>query len=186
MLQLIKPSRLLALAAPCVLVGCGATPGPYYERVLPPPDSGQAGYQIGPSDASTQAATHQNYRQVDGSSIAAPPERTILEELRETRMNLTQVEADRQQLESQLMSLSGTLEQLKQDNTSLQQLLDSFTETQGTSQETVKALEQRLQDLESKLREQMDQVLTERIQRVRVERELILAKIAEAERTNDG
>ncbi len=113
-------------------------------------------------------------------------ENTTLELLQSTSEKLKMAEGEVDSLKSQLASLAGALEQARADNESIQKYADSIQSDTESSQTELTQLQERARQLESDYRTLAEDLLSERIQRVRVERELILARIAEAERESDG
>lgn len=156
----------------------------------PPPPASRAVPRISAQAPAESAGASSLSREADPAEDAeiTPPDLkgTVLEQLQAARRELERKSQRVAQLEAQGAQLSQTVEQLRRDNQALQELADSFETTRHSTQEQMTNLEAKVRELERELRDQIDQVLVERIQRVRVERELILSKIAEAEVVNDG
>jgi len=91
-----------------------------------------------------------------------------------------------EKLRREMASVNATLQQVQADNTSLQRYADSMQNDRSGMEQEFQGLQTRMKDLEENYRKLAEDLLAERIRRVRVERELILAKIAQAETENDG
>lgn len=111
---------------------------------------------------------------------------TVLEQLEAARARIRKLEGDNGKLKSDNAALSAVVEQLKRENENLAQAADGGTQARARIDSEMDSLRQQLKDLEARARQLADDVLAERILRVRVERELILAKVQEAENAEGG
>lgn len=118
--------------------------------------------------------------------IERPTEGTALEQLDAALTRNQQLEKDNQSLAAQVASLNAVVEQLRRDNAGLAQLVQANAESQAGITGEVDKLRATVKDFELRARQLADDLLSERIKRVRVERQLILAKVAEAESQGDG
>lgn len=118
--------------------------------------------------------------------IERPIEGTALEQLDAALTRNQQLEKDNQSLTAQVASLNAVVEQLRRDNAGLAQLVQANAESQAGITGEVDKLRATVKDFELRARQLADDLLSERIKRVRVERQLILAKVAEAESQGDG
>ena len=75
---------------------------------------------------------------------------------------------------------------LKRDNAGLSQLVDTSAKAREGVDGEIAAMNAKIKELELRAVQLADDLLSERIKRVRVERQLILAKVAEAESEGDG
>jgi hypothetical protein len=75
---------------------------------------------------------------------------------------------------------------MKKENQNLAQAADTSTQSRARIDQEMEQLRQVVKDTEARARQLADEVLQERILRVRVERELILAKVQEAENAEGG
>ena len=134
-----------------------------------------------------QAVAQQQDQQALQQSIMGMPEadQTTLERLQKTVQELQMARSESKRMEQEVEALTATIDQLRSDNESMQGFVDSLqTDREGITQE-MDDLQLKIQELTTNYRALSEELLAERIQRVRVERELILAKIAEAERADE-
>ncbi len=124
----------------------------------------------------------------DGRSAAeaAATGGTVLEQLEAARARIAKLEGEGARLKTDNASLSAVVEQLKKENQNLAQANDSSTQARARIDQEIEQLRQLVKDSETRARLLADEVLQERILRVRVERELILAKVQEAENADGG
>jgi len=114
-------------------------------------------------------------------------ETTVLEELDAARKRLAELEQTIARLRGEGEGLQRSIELLQKDNASLQQFVDQCQTERDVARRELTARDERLKQGDEQMIALMADLLAERIQRVRVERELVLAKIAEAEqREADG
>ena len=111
---------------------------------------------------------------------------TVLEQLDAARTRADESEKLSQRLSDQVASLTAVVEGLKRDNANLAQLVDSGAKAREGVDGEIAAMTARIKELELRALQLADDLLSERIKRVRVERQLILAKVAEAESEGDG
>ena len=111
---------------------------------------------------------------------------TMLEQLEESRARVAALEKENARLLADGASLTTLVEQLRQQNQNLAQLADANVTTRSALDQEIEKLRQEGKELDVRCRTLADDLLAERIQRVRVERELILAKVKEAESRDDG
>jgi len=111
---------------------------------------------------------------------------TILEQLEASKQRAAALEAENAKLKSDAASLSAVVEQLKKENVNLAQAAETGTQARARVDQEMEALRQQAKEIEARARQLADDVLQERILRVRVERELILAKVQEAENAEGG
>lgn len=144
-------------------------------------ESGGAGPGDAPSGPGAPAAPAAGR---DGRSTTAG--QTVLEQLEEARAKVKSLELENQQLRSDGASLAAVVEQLRQQNANLAQLADAGHQARAALDREIETLRQAGKESEARCRALADDLLSERIQRVRVERELILAKVKEAESRDGG
>ncbi len=120
-----------------------------------------------------------------GTAVPAA-DATVLEQLDTTRARVTTLEQEKQKLTVEVTSLTAVGEQLKRDNEGLALIVDANAEGRKGTEAEIAALRAQSKELEMRCRQLADDLLTERIQRVRVERELILVKVADAESQSGG
>ncbi len=111
---------------------------------------------------------------------------TVLEQLEEARTRAKSLEDENERIKIDVASLTVLVEQLKQENQSLAQLADASAQSRAGLDREFEKLQQEAKAIEARCRSLADDLLSERIQRVRVERELILAKVKEVENRDDG
>ena len=111
---------------------------------------------------------------------------TILEQLESAKQRAAALEAENAKLKSDAASLSAVVEQLKKENQNLAQAAETGAQAKTRIDQEMEALRQQVKEIEARARQLADDVLQERILRVRVERELILAKVQEAENAEGG
>jgi hypothetical protein len=111
---------------------------------------------------------------------------TVLEQLEAARARIQRLESEGAKLKTDNASLSAVVEQLKKENQNLAQVNDTSTQARARIDQEMEQLRQLVKDSETRARLLADEVLQERILRVRVERELILAKVQEAENADGG
>jgi chromosome segregation ATPase len=146
---------------------------------------------LGPQDPGTRYQRQAPWAEELGAAKPKPEEEsqvedTLLEQLQETTAKLEVSQSEAEGLRTQVVSLTETVGTLTRDNESLQELLGSLETGHELAQREVVQFEEEIQDLHRQQRELFEDVLAERIQKIRMERELILARIAEAEREEDG
>lgn len=111
---------------------------------------------------------------------------TVLEQLDAARTRADEFEKTNRLLSEQVASLTAVVEGLKRDNANLAQLVDSNAKAREGVDGEISAMTAKIKELELRALALADDLLSERIKRVRVERQLILAKVAEAESEGDG
>jgi predicted RNase H-like nuclease (RuvC/YqgF family) len=111
---------------------------------------------------------------------------TILEQLEAARARVQKLEGENGKLKTDNASLTNVVEQMKKENQNLAQAADTSTQSRARIDQEMEQLRQVVKDTEARARQLADEVLQERILRVRVERELILAKVQEAENAEGG
>ena len=134
-----------------------------------------------------QAAAEEQEQQALRQSVigATDADQTTLERLQKTVQELQMARSESKRMGQEVEALTTTIEQLRSDNESMQGFVDSLqTDREGITQE-MDDLQLKIQELTTDYRALAEELLAERIQRVRVERELILAKIAEADRADE-
>ena len=126
-----------------------------------------------------------------GNAAAANPalpsgSSTVLEQLDEARARVKTLDAENQLLKGDVAAQVALIEQLRAENRNLAQLADSNAQSRATLDQQIAKLEEQQTALEARYLALADDILAERILRVRVERELILAKVKEAENKDGG
>jgi len=111
---------------------------------------------------------------------------TVLEQLDAARTRAEELGKENRGLSDQVASLTAVVEQLKRDNANLGLLVDSNAKAREGVDGEISAMTAKIKELELRALQLADDLLSERIKRVRVERQLILAKVAEAENEGDG
>jgi uncharacterized phage infection (PIP) family protein YhgE len=111
-------------------------------------------------------------------------EPTVLEQLQESRDRITALEAECKKSATEVASLTALVDQLRKENASLAQLSDQSTQARTATEQEMEKLRQQTKEVETRCRTLADDLLAERIQRVRVERELILAKVEQSEKSD--
>lgn len=124
-----------------------------------------------------------------GAGDAAAPASgggTVLEQLEAARARIQKLEGEGARFKTDNASLTAVVEQMKKENQNLAQAAETSTQTRARVDQEIEQLRQLVKDTEARARLLADEVLQERILRVRVERELILAKVQEAENAEGG
>jgi hypothetical protein len=121
---------------------------------------------------------------IDGAPIVAGG--TVLEQLDAAKRRVGELEQENRRLVAELASSTMVIEQLKRDNSNLAQLAQQSQESRTAVDGELDTLQLKIKDLELRSRQLADDLLSERIKRVRIERQLILAKVTEAESSSDG
>jgi chromosome segregation ATPase len=111
---------------------------------------------------------------------------TILEQLEAAKQRAAKLDAENAKLKGDVASLSAVVDQLKKENENLAQAAETGAQARARVDHEMEALRQQVKETEARARQLADDVLQERILRVRVERELILAKVQEAENAEGG
>ncbi|HET6164309.1 MAG TPA: hypothetical protein VFG37_11615 [Planctomycetota bacterium] len=111
---------------------------------------------------------------------------TVLEQLEAARARIQKLEGEGAKFKTDNASLTAVVEQLKKENQNLAQAAETSTQARARVDQEIEQLRQLVKDNEARARLLADEVLQERILRVRVERELILAKVQEAENAEGG
>ena len=102
------------------------------------------------------------------------------------RARIQKLEGEGSKFKTDNASLTAVVEQLKKENQNLAQAAETSTQARARVDQEIEQLRQQVKDNEARARLLADEVLQERILRVRVERELILAKVQEAENAEGG
>lgn len=121
-----------------------------------------------------------------GHAATKAGQESVLEKLQETSLQLKDAMEKNAELGREKAALDQSLAALRLDNESLRQLADSIQKERDGAQDQVLSMQDRVRDSEQRYRDLVDELLAERIQRVRVERELILSKINEARESEDS
>ncbi|MBM4013819.1 MAG: hypothetical protein FJ293_02505 [Planctomycetes bacterium] len=111
---------------------------------------------------------------------------TVLEQLDAARRRSGELDQENRRLSGEVAALTAVVDQLKRDNANLAQLAQQSQESRAVVDGELENMTARIKDLELRSRQLADDLLAERIKRVRIERQLILAKVAEAESASDG
>jgi len=120
------------------------------------------------------------------AAAPAPGGGTVLEQLEAARARIQKLEGEGAKFKTDNASLTAVVEQLKKENQNLAQAAETSTQARARVDQEIEQLRQLVKDNEARARLLADEVLQERILRVRVERELILAKVQEAENAEGG
>lgn len=121
------------------------------------------------------------------AAAASPSEPgTILEQLEAAKQRAAKLDAENAKLKGEVASLTAVVDQLKKENENLAQAAETGAQARARIDHEMEALRQQVKETEARARQLADDVLQERILRVRVERELILAKVQEAENAEGG
>ncbi|MSR46785.1 MAG: hypothetical protein EXS13_06960 [Planctomycetes bacterium] len=117
---------------------------------------------------------------------AGPTSGTVLEQLDAAKTHAAELERERARLAGEVASLTAVVDGLKRDNQNLAQLAQATKDSQVVVDGEIDSLRLKMKDLDLRSRQLADDLLSERIKRVRVERQLILARVTEAESQGDG
>ncbi len=142
-----------------------------------------------PANAANSASASKGTDGAPSGAAAPAPmlgQGTTLEQLDAATARNQTLEGENQALTAQVASLNAVIEQLRRDNAGLSQLVQAGTESQAGVNGEIEKLRGQVKDFELRSRQLADDLLAERIKRVRVERQLILAKVTEAESQGDG
>jgi predicted RNase H-like nuclease (RuvC/YqgF family) len=184
---------LAALVAVACTMPAGGSGQPYTPKGNPwEPASGDAAA----ADAKSQAAADPKAAKPAPTAPAAPTASdktpplaetgTVLEQLEAAKARVAKLDAENGKLKTDNAALAAVVDQLKKENQNLAQAADSGAQGRQRIDQEMEALRQQVKEMESRARQLADDVLQERILRVRVERELILAKVQEAENAEGG
>jgi predicted RNase H-like nuclease (RuvC/YqgF family) len=173
---------LLLAAAACALPGAGGGNGETYSLNGDPWAQRDGAAKNAPAKNDAAAATPA----AGAAGAAQPGGATVLEQLEEARARVKALETESATLKNDVASLTALIEQLKRENQNLAQLSDAATQGRAVLDQEIDKLRQSGKESDARCRSLADDLLAERIQRVRVERELILAKVKEAETRDDG
>jgi chromosome segregation ATPase len=187
-----KIAKLLsALAAcACTLPGGGAGQ-PYTPKGNPWESAARGSETAEPKAAPATKGEAKGGASGDAKGAAepaapAPGGGTILEQLETARARIQKLEGEGSKFKTDNASLTAVVEQLKKENQNLAQAAETSTQARARVDQEIEQLRQQVKDNEARARLLADEVLQERILRVRVERELILAKVQEAENAEGG
>jgi predicted RNase H-like nuclease (RuvC/YqgF family) len=171
-----------SLAVLLVLCGCRLGPRGNGDAYSVRGDPWAEGTETSSSEASRGATPP------EGADAAAPGRGpvTVLEQLDEARGAFARLEADHRQLEAAHAALTALVEELKKENANLAAAMQSDGDARARFDQELAKARSELSESQARCRALADEVLAERIQRIRVERELIQAKIAEAEHADGG
>jgi len=165
---------------------------PWAAKPVEPGNGGGSGSGNGSTTGATQGATSTDGGAGNGGNSAAtnpantPGSSTVLEQLDEARARVKALDAENQLLKGDVAAQVAMIEQLRAENRNLAQLADSNAQSRATLDQQIAKLEEQQKALEARYLALADDILAERILRVRVERELILAKVKEAENKDGG
>ena len=165
---------------------------PWAAKPVEPGNGGGSGSGNGGTTGATQGPTSTDGGAGNGgnpaatSSANAPGNSTVLEQLDEARARVKALDGENQLLKGDVAAQVALIEQLRAENRNLAQLADSNAQSRATLDQQIAKLEEQQKALEARYLALADDILAERILRVRVERELILAKVKEAENKDGG
>lgn len=111
---------------------------------------------------------------------------TVLEQLDAAKLRVAKLDEENEKIKADNASLTLVVETLKGENKKLSETSAQAADGRARIDQEMEQLRQQVKDAEARARQLADEVLQERIQRVRVERELILAKVQEAENADGG
>lgn len=146
-------------------------------------DGGETAHDDAPADKGAERATPP--APATSSDLAAG-NGTVLEQLDTARRRVAELDGENRRLTGEVAALTAVVDQLKRDNQNLAQLAQASQESRSVVDGELDSLQAKIKDLELRSRQLADDLLAERIKRVRVERQLILAKVTEAESQGDG
>ena len=115
------------------------------------------------------------------SPVVRSQEETPLELYQTAQREIESRDAELLRLREQLASMMLTVEQLREDNARVQSANETMHSQREGVREQLAESERSKAELEEQLRSLADELLTERIARLRVERDLVLAKIEVAD-----
>ena len=137
-------------------------------------------------DAAPAAAGGQASPAKEAPTVAPTTGSTVLERLDAAKRSSEELAAENKRLTGELAALNAVVEQLKRDNRGLADLAQANSDARAGVDGELETTRGKVKELELRARQLADDLLAERIKRVRVERQLILAKVAEAESQGDG
>jgi len=187
-----KIAKLLSVLAACACTLPGGGSGqPYTPKGNPWEAAARGGSERASADeasADPKAAPAAKGDAKGAGESAAPAAGggTILEQLEAARARIQKLEGEGARFKTDNASLSAVVEQLRKENQNLAQAAETSTQARTRVDQEIEQLRQLVKDSEARARLLADEVLQERILRVRVERELILAKVQEAENAEGG
>jgi len=188
-----KIAKLLSVLAACACTLPGGGSGqPYTPKGNPWEAAARGGSERAPAgdaSADSKAAPASAKGDAKGAGESAAPAAgggTILEQLEAARARIQKLEGEGARFKTDNASLSAVVEQLRKENQNLAQAAETSTQARTRVDQEIEQLRQLVKDTEARARLLADEVLQERILRVRVERELILAKVQEAENAEGG
>jgi uncharacterized phage infection (PIP) family protein YhgE len=175
------------IGAACTMPS-GGNGQPYTPKGNPwEPESGNATAAAEPKPAPAEMPKTAKGQDATAESATPLPETgTVLEQLDAARQRAAKLDAENAKLKSDNAGLSALVETLKKENQNLAQAADSGSQGRARIDQEMEALRLQVKEIEARARQLADDVLQERILRVRVERELILAKVQEAENADGG
>ena len=188
-----KIAKLLSALAACACTLPGGGSGQPYTPKGNPWEAAARGSESAEPKAAPAAAKGEAKGGASGDAkgageTAAPAAGggTILEQLEAARARIQKLEGEGAKFKADNASLTAVVEQLKKENQNLAQAAETSTQARARVDQEIEQLRQLVKDGEARARLLADEVLQERILRVRVERELILAKVQEAENAEGG
>jgi vacuolar-type H+-ATPase subunit I/STV1 len=188
----MEKRKIASMAAALLAAACNLPAGENGEAYTPKGNPWEPAHAESQAAAKAPASGDAKAAKPGGADTgAADPKReagggTILEQLEAAKQRAAALEAENAKLKSDAASLSAVVEQLKKENQNLAQAAESGTQARARVDQEMEALRQQAKEIEARARQLADDVLQERILRVRVERELILAKVQEAENAEGG
>src|SRR5262245_6200902 len=188
----MEKRKIASMAAALLAAACNLPSGENGEAYTPKGNPWEPAHTEPQAAAKAPASGDSKAAKPGGAdAAAADPKRegwggTILEQLEASKQRAAALEAENTKLKSDAASLSAVVEQLKKENQNLAQAAESGTQARARVDQEMEALRQQVKEIEARARQLADDVLQERILRVRVERELILAKVQEAENAEGG
>lgn len=181
---------LAALVAVACTMPAGGSGQPYTPKGNPwETASGDAAATDAKSQAAADPKAAKPAAPASNPAAGAPPATetgTVLEQLEAAKARVAKLDAENGKLKTDNASLAAVVDQLKKENQNLAQAAESGSQGRQRIDQEMEALRQQVKEMESRARQLADDVLQERILRVRVERELILAKVQEAENAEGG
>lgn len=172
--------KIVAAAGLVLTVGCNLAPqrmpdNSYYAQSQSWVDD--RGAPVQPAAPSTVGRSPTPSATQSGWKEPSPSGSSALEELQVARRDVARQDSELLQARETIQSLTLTVDQLRQDNAKMKTACDALEAECETYRGAAGDREGDVADLERQLRQLADELLIERIARLRVERDLLLGKI---------
>jgi vacuolar-type H+-ATPase subunit I/STV1 len=189
----MEKRKIASIAAALLAAACNMPAGENGEAYSPRGNPWEPAPKAAATDAKSPASGDASAPKAAGGANATAPAAahdgsggTILEQLEAAKQRAAKLDAENAKLKGDVASLTAVVDQLKKENGNLAQAAESGEKSRARVDQEMEALRQQVKEIEARARQLADDVLQERILRVRVERELILAKVQEAENGDGG